>query len=203
MKLLKSILFSITTLLGCTSKKNLSIKDSDKLAIQQEADKMREIIESFGKLTKRIDFKIKADEEEIELEIDDDGFINWISVEHPELERLISPDEIVITRNSVRLYIDYPLNYPVFFDLKSKENGFTRKELAEQISKKYHLIYSEEEESANNKTIPQEQRKIMNRNPTDGKYGVWGHDIIDLDLTAIEVYEDKNKKLTLLLIIES
>ena len=48
------------------------------------------------------------------------------------------------------------------------------------------------------------QRKgIINRNETDGKYGIWGHDLEDLDLSTIEVYRNKENKLELVLGIES
>lgn len=219
MKSLKSLLVTIKTLFGYSSKKTLINNDSSDLievdveevqeevvAQEQAEDKEQEKqneIDSFGQFIKSIDFKIKANEEDIELEIDTDGFVPWISIDDPEIERLIDPNEIVISNSSINLYIDYPLNKPVTFELKTNSNGFTRKNLVEQISQKYHLIYLEEEETAETKTLSNEQRKILNRNQTDGKYEVWGHDITDLDLNGFDVYEDKNKKITIVLGIES
>lgn len=72
------------------------------------------------------------------------------------------------------------------------------------ISKKYHEIYNEEEKSSKIKTIPLDERTgIINRNETQGKYGIWGHDLSDLDLSSIEVYETDEGKINILLIIES
>jgi hypothetical protein len=68
----------------------------------------------------------------------------------------------------------------------------------------YHEIYKEEERTANTKTIPLNKREgLVNRNKTDGKYGVWGHDISDLDLSSIEVHKNSNGHFTLVLNVES
>lgn len=70
--------------------------------------------------------------------------------------------------------------------------------------KAYYKMYEEEEATATIKTIPLEKRTTMyNRNETNGKYGIWGHDIADLVLSEIHIYEDADKKLLLALIIES
>jgi hypothetical protein len=96
------------------------------------------------------------------------------------------------------------LNKPANFILKSTSKGFTIKQLVLEISKKYNEIYNEEEKSARTKTIPVDKRKgLINRNETDGKYGVWGHDIGDLDLSSIEVYKTKDGKFQIVLGIES
>jgi len=72
------------------------------------------------------------------------------------------------------------------------------------ISKKYHEIYDEEERTAATKTIPMAQRKTLaNRNETDGKYGIWGHDLSDLMLDTIDVYKNDKGKIFLQLSIES
>ena len=72
------------------------------------------------------------------------------------------------------------------------------------ISKKYNEVYAEEEKTANTKTIPIDKRTgLINRNETDGKYGIWGHDLSDLDLSGIEVYKTKDEKINIILLIES
>ncbi len=82
--------------------------------------------------------------------------------------------------------------------------GFTRGQLLIEISKHYYKLYDEEEQTATVKTIPINQRTTMyNRNQTNGKYGVWGHDIADLDLSEITVYKNKKGETVLLLGIES
>jgi hypothetical protein len=44
---------------------------------------------------------------------------------------------------------------------------------------------------------------MYNRNETNGKYGIWGHDIADLDISGISVYKTKNGEIILTLNIES
>lgn len=152
-------------------------------------------------------FEVRTTDEEY-LEIFEDGIIPWISIKDPkpEIDHLIGKNEIVINKTNVILYIDYPLENAVEINLTSNNPmGFTRKELAQKISIEYNRIYEEEEEdSANTKTTPLEERQgLINRNKTDGKYGIWGHDIDDLDLSAIILSKMPNGELKLELIVES
>ena len=150
-----------------------------------------------------ITFEVKVDSKE--------GFENdimpWISIKNPELEieNLIGKDDIVINNNIVTLIIDYPLDKPVEINIKSKlNNGFKKRELVEIVSREYNRIYKEEEESTKVKTIPLEEREgLINRNQTDGKYGIWGHDIDDLDLSGIITRKTKDGEIRLELIVES
>lgn len=152
-----------------------------------------------------IEFELHATKED--MKYFEDGIVPWISIENPEaeLDRLIDADKLVITKPELTLVIDYPVANPIEFVLKSSnDKGFTTKQLVLAISKKYHEIYAEEEKTASTKTIPENQRKgLMNRNETNGKYGIWGHDMADLDLSEIEIYQSKNGKIKLLLGIES
>ncbi|MFN5982325.1 MAG: hypothetical protein ACK476_10725 [Fluviicola sp.] len=156
------------------------------------------------KLIDVIEFEVRVDEED--KEIFKDGIIPWISIENPqeEINRLIDADKIVINEPEITLYIDYPLENPVKFIIKSNVDGFTKKQLALEISEKYHELYSKEEKTAQVKTIPKDKRNgVINRNQTDGKYGIWGHDISDLDLNSIEVYKNPDGKIQISLFIES
>ena len=135
----------------------------------------------------------------------EDGDTSSISIANPEkdLLHLQNPEEIVISQRAVTIIIDYPLTNEYKFDLSS-DTGFTRVHLLNEINKAYRKIYAEEEASATIKTIPIEKRKkLINRNDTNGKYGIWGHDIEDLMLARIEIYETPDKKLILALITES
>lgn len=98
-------------------------------------------------------------------------------------------DEIVIKEEKVKLKIDYPTTNP-YVTLLENVGGFTRKLLIELICKHYKKMYDEENESTiiNAGHIP----GMFNRNHTDGKYGIWGHDIEDLMLHTACV--DKLKK---------
>ena len=72
------------------------------------------------------------------------------------------------------------------------------------IQEKYKQVYKEEEESAATKTIPMNSREgLSNRNETNGKYGIWGHDLTDLYLTDVEVYKDSKGVVSLILYIDS
>lgn len=135
-----------------------------------------------------------------------DGIIPWISIENAdkEVDRLIGKDEIVVRENVIDVTFDYPIHNPVTFELKSnKKSGFTKSELILKISDQYKRIYKEEETSAKEKTIPIGKREGPNRNETDGKYGIWGHDLIDLDLSEIIVHKRRGSKPRLELYIES
>jgi hypothetical protein len=151
-----------------------------------------------------ISIKVKTEEAE-DLEVFEDGIIPWISVKNPnkKIERLIGRKDVVLKCDSAVLIIDYPLNKPVEIIIKPVSRGFSREELVKIVSKEYNRIYKEEEESAKTKTVPLEERKgLINRNQTDGKYGIRSHDIGDLDLSKIIVHR-KNGQIILELYIES
>lgn len=153
--------------------------------------------------TSEILFEIKTTDQEVA----SDGVIPWISIENAdkEVSNLIGKDEIVLKEQVVDLTIDYPLENVITVELRSdKKNGFTRAELILKISAEYKRIYREEEISAKEKTIPIEEREgVVNRNTTDGKYGIWGHDLGDLALSEIIVHKKSGKKTRLELYIES
>lgn len=160
----------------------------------------------FERTSSEITFQVKVSNQD-DLEIFEDGVIPWISIDRPEksLKNLINKDEIVIRSNKAILLIDYPLNKPVKIEIKSQNsNGFSRANLIKLISEEYKRIYQEEEESTKTKTVPLEEREgLINRNQTNGIYGIWGHDIDDLDLSRIIVHQEKNNIPILELYIES
>jgi hypothetical protein len=134
-----------------------------------------------------------------------DGRITSIRIDSPgkELPALIGRNETVVASTKAIIIIDYPLNNEYSFELYSK-TGFTREQLIIAISEQYYKLYEEEELTARTKTVPIAKRtKMYNRNQTDGKYGIWGHDIGDLVLTDIGVYKKKDGAVVLRLNIES
>ena len=192
-------LFSIVSCDGQKSKLEKEIQNIQ----QNDAEHLDKIYKEAGDLITEISFELLATEKQ--KEDWPDGVIPWISLENTESEisQLVKPDEVVIPQKTVNLIIDYPLKKPANIVL-SNPNGFTRKDLILEISKQYHKIYSEEEASAKTKTIPPDQRTgLINRNETDGKYGIWGHDLSDLDLSAVEVHQTKDGKINLILVVES
>jgi hypothetical protein len=182
-----------------------SIVDTSANGYQHLEEKEQSSIESttdtLGQLISEIDFHVKTNN------ITDykEGFIPYITVEKPgaEIKNLIGGDEVVISENRITIIIDYPLNNPYTFNLVS-EKGFTKETLIKEISKHYHRIYDEEENTSTIKTIPVGKRtKIYNRNQTNGKYGIWGHDLADLVLAGILVYKTADEQIILRLEMES
>jgi hypothetical protein len=102
------------------------------------------------------------------------------------LTTLDQPDEIVIPFEHAILVIDYPLSNPATMAISAPiPLGFTRAALITAICDEYAHVYDAEEGTAATKTIPIEERGAMrSRNRTDGAYGIWGHDLQDLVLTA-------------------
>ncbi len=138
---------------------------------------------------KRIDFKVKATEKE--KKIFEGDYIYWASLHEPEIDlgRLVEADTVLLSEKKVRVRIDYPLGKPVVIELQS-DDGFSRRVLLEQISAEYKKIYAEEAAASKVKVVPREKRKgLVNRNETKGKYNICCHDLSDLDLSSIAVYE--------------
>jgi hypothetical protein len=160
--------------------------------------------DSLGVLISKIDFNLKATKED--LKIFEDGIVPWISINKTgkTIDSLIQADKIVLPFSEATLIIDYPLTNKASFDISTAGKGFSRKQLIRIISKKYHEIYKKEERTAKEKTVPVNERDtLLNRNQTDGKYGIWGHDLSDLDLGSIDVYKNADGKIYLILDIES
>lgn len=156
--------------------------------------------DSLGQVISKIRFDVKTNN----LEDYENGKIPWIRVDSPQVDikNLIGKDEIVIPETKLTVIIDYPLSTSYKFGIISK-GGFTRTQLINEISKHYYHLYDEEERTATIKTVPQKDRKIYNRNQTNGKYGIWGHDIGDLVLDEIHVYKNASGEVFLILQLES
>lgn len=196
-----TILF--TTCKGQTQKTEEKQEIKDPITIIQENEKKatEKKSEDIGELISTILFKVKTDNKKDY----EDGFIPWASIENAkqDIPNLYKGDEIVIKENSVKIIIDYPLTNQYEFTITSN-NGFSRKQLLSEINLHYFKLYEEEEKSATVKTIPIDKRTTMyNRNQTNGKYGIWGHDIADLVLSEIEVYKTSTGQIILILGIES
>lgn len=152
--------------------------------------------DSLGEMTAVITFELKT----TNLKDYEDGKIPWVRIDSPalEMDSLIGKDEMVLEASAVTIVLDYPLTFPHYFAITA-DKGFTRAQLLKAISDEYHRIYREEESTATTKTVPLEQRKVYNRNETNGKYGIWGHDIGDLGLDDIYVLKGINGEIYLIL----
>jgi hypothetical protein len=98
-------------------------------------------------------------------------------------------NEIILKKNKeYTLFIRYPLSNPYKKVFKTSIKGMSRKELVKLIVDAYHEIYDTEESTS--KIMPDLIPGMYNRNTTEGKYGIWGHDLGDLMLGG--VYIGKN-----------
>jgi hypothetical protein len=102
------------------------------------------------------------------------------------IAQLPHPEEIAVPFDHAVLLIDYPLTTPATVKIvASIQQGFTRAELVRTICDEYADIYDMEEGTAQTKTTPVDERgEVKTRNRTDGVYGIYGHDLADLVLTA-------------------
>jgi hypothetical protein len=190
----KKQVFTDSSIRDTSSNSYVGLAEKEKLSSEINYD-------TLGKLISEIPFQVKTSN----LADYKDGLVPYITIEHPEdeIKNLIDRNKIVIATNVVTIIIDYPLSNIYKFDIVS-EVGFSRETLIREISKHYHMIYDEEEQTATIKTIPVKKRtKMYNRNQTNGKYGIWGHDMGDLVLANILVYATANGKVVLSLEIES
>ena len=127
-----------------------------------------------------------------------------IANETEELDRLINGDDIIIKNKKATIIVRYPIKDFVTFNISSKnEKGFTLKDVVENVSNIYKKIYKEELETTT-EVEPKSNKgvNVLNRSRTNGKYGIWGHDIEDLVLESVLVYT-KNDLVSIELGIES
>lgn len=85
------------------------------------------------------------------------------------------------------LYVNYPLKVVV----KSEIKFGTLHELISEIRNVYHEIYKKERETMTR--IYKSNKNLINRGSSDGEFGIWGHDIYDLCISYIEIYENSDK----------
>lgn len=110
----------------------------------------------------------------------------YFSLADPEssLAILQNPSDVVINKPSIRVVFSYPFDREYIFELYAT-NGefFTRADLAIAITYQYQKMYNEEEKTT---TIsPEHIPGMLNRVITNGTYGIWGHDLSDLDLYEV------------------
>ena len=103
-------------------------------------------------------------------------------------EKVINPNVIVIQDEKITINFRYPLHNPATFEYESK-GGFTRLDLYRCIYQGYKKIYDEEEAEVGD---PGTYERVMNRKPSFGKYGIWGHYLGELWIERI-IYNPKTK----------
>jgi hypothetical protein len=115
----------------------------------------------------------------------------YVNLADPEkdLKWMRKAQEIVFTATNLIVVLDYPLRKEFSFPITSASpSGFSRAELVRKVADLYKQLYAEEAETSKIAVIPLAERKgLINRNETNGKYGIWGHDLSDLVLLEIEI----------------
>ncbi len=133
---------------------------------------------------------------QITFQVDDPGNKSegpspYVNLAEPakDLKQMRNAEEVVFTGTELIVILDYPLRKEVSFSISaSSPRGFTRAELARKVADLYKRVYEEEAQTSKIAVIPLEQRKgLINRNETNGRYGIWGHDLSDLVLHTIEI----------------
>ncbi|MFX1385093.1 MAG: hypothetical protein ACFFBP_21935 [Promethearchaeota archaeon] len=136
------------------------------------------------------------------IELFDLNYRSSISVVNYELYKmgmdfngdLLNPDEIVIKDEQIRIRFTYPLSAKVEIEFQNK-GGFSEKDLFRYIYKGYTKIYDEE-----NQDIGRFDNisKGLNRPETQGRYGIWGHELGDLFIE--EVWYNSRVKIVSLIV---
>jgi hypothetical protein len=80
-------------------------------------------------------------------------------------------------RKKIKILFDYPLHRPATLTFANSK-GFTYRKFFSCVYAGYQKIYKEEGLDPGH--IP----GMWNRMPSNGKYGIWGHDLSDLVLTG-------------------
>lgn len=114
-------------------------------------------------------------------------------------------DEIVIPFPKAFLVIEFPLTNPAHVAISAAlPQGFTRGELVRLICEEYAHIYAAEEGTALNSEASVEERgPRLERNRTDGAYGIWGHRLDDLVLRSARWVKQSNGDVRIELHVES
>jgi len=93
------------------------------------------------------------------------GGVGGINLSNPELSKLYGADMSVTDSTKAILLIDFPLKKQIGYQIQN-DNGFSRKDLALELSKAYSEIYAEKDE-----------------------YEICCDELADLELTMIMVFE--------------
>lgn len=119
------------------------------------------------------------------------------SPEHA-IAQLDRPDEVVIPHQYANLVLTFPLSTPATLAIAAPiPYGFTRAELVRAICHEYDTVYDIEEATAHIKPLPVELRDKVGRNRTDGLYGIWGHDLGELVVTAVHWTRSSDSRVTI------
>lgn len=110
---------------------------------------------------------------------------------------IFSNGDSLVEGTKLRTVIDYPLSTKVEFEV---ELAYYVNDMIGAICKKYKEIYKEENETSKKKAMTLDEEfpgcGLLNRNETNGCYGIWGHNIGDLYIERLQL-DTENKELVL------
>jgi hypothetical protein len=113
------------------------------------------------------------------------------SIANPNYDRLVDPTQVVLRADRATLVIHYPLARPARFEMlpDGADGSFTVGGLVRAVAQRYAQVYDEEAKTSSKPAG--KMPGLSNRNATDGKYGIWGHDLSDLVLEGMDIERDE------------
>lgn len=98
------------------------------------------------------------------------------------------PNEFVLFPGEYVLEISYPLEN-AYTEMRKLTKPMTRNELINWIVDRYHKLYTED---ARTSTLKKTYARTVGANTLKpkGKYGIWKHNIAELKLYSVYLYED-------------
>lgn len=110
-------------------------------------------------------------------------------VNHEPLKYEVYIDEdqqILKSNKTYELIIDYPVQTPMVSKIKGPK---TLRQVVDFAVKQYRKMYKEEDKTSSKKAskIP----RMWNRQSTNGKYGIYGHDLSDLSIDSVIIKDSK------------
>lgn len=122
-------------------------------------------------------FKIYIDDEEFYKKY---GHHRCFQIGYDDPEEVFGKDEIITHAKKVTVIFSYPLSGEFKFEFKNSQGKITRREFALFIQSTYRRIYHEETSGQVENIVG-----MLNRQRTDGPYGIWGHHIGDLVIEGV------------------
>jgi len=108
------------------------------------------------------------------------GYYHCFDIGYDDPEDVVGKDEIITICQSATIIFNYPLSGEFRFKLKKSEGSITRKDFASFVQSTYRRIYDEESSGQVENIVG-----MLNRQKTDGPYGIWGHHIGDLVIEGV------------------
>jgi hypothetical protein len=102
----------------------------------------------------------------------------WIQIEGDDV--LMEPGIMMDTAEEIQILFEYPLTNPDTFSFFHK-GGWTRGDFLTAVRSGYDKIYTVEAETSSIE-VGRASPELINRNITNGTYGIWGHVLSDLSL---------------------